>query len=452
MIFDFFQAIFAFILVLAPLVFIHEFGHFIVAKYFGIGVPVFSLGFGPRLFGFKRAETDYRISLIPLGGYVRLAGDEADENRVGGPEEFLSRPKSQRFFVFVAGATFNIILAFLALWLFFGIYGKEDIAERYPHVVAMADTSSAARSGVELDDRIISIGGQDVKNADDFLKVYTQQVRLAPNTQIPLVIERGERRMDLELQIEEDPQLKQGDPGWLLSWVARPMVGTVIEGGVAAAAGLEVGDRILAARGSMQGPDGLYEKEPVSEPELRGILEAHAEQPVILTVERGARVLDIEVVPRAEGKVGKIGVSFSPAETVQRSLSVTEAAVESWRTNIYLSQTLFVVLKRLVTGGLSLRTMSGPIGIAQVSRQALDRGAREFLYLLGFFSLQLGILNLLPIPVLDGGHILILLIESVARRDLSERIKERVMQAGFVFLLAFMGVIIYLDIMKTLGT
>jgi regulator of sigma E protease len=449
---DFFQAVFAFILVLAPLVFIHEFGHFIVAKYFGIAVPVFSIGFGPRLFGFKRRETDYRVSLIPLGGYVRMAGDEADENRTGGPEEFLSRPKYQRFFVFVAGATFNIILAFLALWMFFGIYGKEDVADRYPQVILMTEDSPAEQSGFMLDDKIITIAGQDVKKAQDFLEVYTQQVRLAPNAEVPVVLERDGQRIDTLLKTGEDPQLRQGAPGWLLTWAARPMIGTVVEGGAAEAAGIEVGDRILAARGTAPMPDGGHDKDPVTETELRAILEANPDQSVRLQVERGEQVLELELVPKPEGKVGKIGVQFLPAETVHRSLSLTEAAAESWRANIYLSKTLFVVLKRLVTGGLSLRTMSGPIGIAQVSKQALTSGPRDFLYLLGFFSLQLGILNLLPIPVLDGGHILILLIEGVARRDLSDRIKERVMQVGFVFLLAFMGVIIYLDIMKTWGT
>ena len=452
MIVDFFQAVFAFILVLGPLVFIHEFGHFIVAKYFGIAVPVFSIGFGPRLFGFKRAETDYRVSLIPLGGYVRMAGDEADEDRTGGPEEFLSRPKYQRFFVFVAGATFNIILAFLALWMFFGIYGKEDVADRYPQVILMIEDSPAEQSGFMLDDKIITIAGQDVMKAQDFLEVYTQQVRLAPNAEVPVTLERDGQRIDTLLKTGEDPKLRQGDPGWLLTWAARPMIATVVEGGAAEAAGIEVGDRILAATGTAPMPDGGHDKDPVTETELRAILEANPDQSVRLQIERGEQILDLELVPKAEGKVGKIGVQFLPAETVHRSLSLTEAAAESWRANIFLSKTLFVVLKRLVTGGLSLRTMSGPIGIAQVSKQALNSGARDFLYLLGFFSLQLGILNLLPIPVLDGGHILILLIEGVARRDLSDRIKERVMQVGFVFLLGFMGVIIYLDIMKTLGT
>ncbi len=146
MILNFLQIVFAFVLVLAPLVFIHELGHFLAAKAFRIGVPVFSLGFGPRLWGFRRAETDYRLSLVPLGGYVRLAGDEADEERTGAPEEFLSRPKYQRFVVFVAGAAFNIILAFLAFWLFFGVYGKEVVA--YPVVQVVLEDSHAAKAGV----------------------------------------------------------------------------------------------------------------------------------------------------------------------------------------------------------------------------------------------------------------------------------------------------------------
>ena len=159
------QFIVAFILVLAPLVFFHELGHFLAAKLFRIGVPVFSLGFGPRLFGFRRAETDYRVSLIPLGGYVRLTGDEADEHRVGAPEEFLSRPKWQRFVVFVAGATFNIALAFLAMWFYFGYYGKVEVPA--PAVQSVAPGSEAERAGVGVGDVLLAVDGRDVYTMQD---------------------------------------------------------------------------------------------------------------------------------------------------------------------------------------------------------------------------------------------------------------------------------------------
>ena len=160
-------------------------------------------------------------------------------------------------------------------------------------------------------------------------------------------------------------------------------------------------------------------------------------------------MLELTVVPRLEkGRGGLIGITFRPPENQRRELSIGAAAYESLATNLALSKTLFVILKRLVTGKVSTKTLTGPIGIAGVARDALFAGFERFLFLLAFFSLQLGILNLLPIPVLDGGHILILGIESVIRRELSDKLKERVIQVGFVFLLGFMGLIIVQDVIK----
>jgi regulator of sigma E protease len=202
---------------------------------------------------------------------------------------------------------------------------------------------------------------------------------------------------------------------------------------------LLTGDRIL----------GAQEQRPISELDLRVLLESHAGQPVDLVIGRETDEIELAVTPHDVGGKGKIGVSFLLAEGLHVDLTWSEAARESLQANLVLSRTLFVVLKRLVTAEVPLSTtVSGPIGIAQFSRQALTQGFDQFLYLLGFFSLQLGILNLLPIPVLDGGHILILGIEAVMRRELSEKLKERVMQVGFVFLLAFMGLVIFFDIAK----
>lgn len=434
------QAILAFILVLAPLVFIHELGHFLAAKLLRIGVPVFSLGFGPRLFGFRRAETDYRLSLVPLGGYVRLAGDEADEQRTGAPEEFLSRPRWQRFVVFVAGAAFNLVLAFAAMWLLFGLYGKEEVPD-YPVVWRLDAGSAAEQAGLRRGDRILEIEGRDLKTSA-FLDVYSLEITLAPDTRKHLLVERDGKRLDLEMSTGVDPKFGIGWPGWYLSMGGTDpaVIQTVLPGEPAARAGLRAGDRILGAGG----------REPISEIELRLLLMGAAEREVDFKVERDGKLLDLTVVPRAREGRGFIGVDFRPSELPRRQLTVAEAAVEALRTNVSHSKTLFVVLKRLITREVSLRTMSGPIGIAQVARQALAAGAETFLYLLGFFSLQLGILNLLPIPVLDGGHILILGVEAVMRRELSEKLKERVMQAGLVFLLVFMSVIVYLDVVKSL--
>jgi regulator of sigma E protease len=443
LILGFLQAVFAFILVLAPLVFIHEFGHFLAAKGFRIGVPVFSLGFGPRLFGFRRAETDYRVSAVPLGGYVRLAGDEADEMRTGAPEEFLSRPKWQRFVVFVAGAVFNILLAFVVFWIYFGVYGKQEVPEEYPTVYAVEDGSTSQAAGIRAGDRILAIGGDDVRNAERFLDTYLMQVKLKPQSTVELTVETDGVARTVRLDTGEDPTDGSGEPGLRFAWErnAQAMIQSVQPGDPAAKAGLQAGDRIVAAG----------DRDPISQLGLQLLLKTSANREVPLEVERDGELLEIVVVPRyREGSGGWVGIAFAPQQSARVPLGIGEAAAESLAANVALSKTLFVILKRLVTGEVSTKTLSGPIGIAGVARQALFAGPETFLYLLGFFSLQLGILNLMPIPVLDGGHILILGVESVIRRDLPERWKERVIQAGFIFLLGFMGLIIFQDVWKLL--
>jgi len=436
------QPIFAFILVLAPLVFFHELGHFLAAKGFGIKVPVFSIGFGPRLFGFRRRETDYRVSLIPLGGYVRMAGDESDENRTGAPDEFLSKPKWQRFIVFIAGAAFNIVLAFLAIWMLFAIYGVEETPESRPVVWSVEAGSPADQAGLQRGDRLLKLGASEVEPGT-FFDTYNLEVILAPNAEKAVVVDREGRQVELEMNTGEDPKWGWGAPGWSLSMGGDDpaIVHAVVSGEPAEAAGVLSGDRIVAAGG----------REPITQLELRILLREAAGQSVPFTVEREAGLVELNVVPREDDSGhGYIGVEFAGRVLPRRELGVWEAASESIRANLVWSETLFVVLKRLVTREVPIKTMSGPIGIAQVAGRALEAGPQSFLYLLGFFSLQLGILNLLPIPVLDGGHLLILLVESVMGRDLSLKLKERVMMAGLIFLLLFMSTIIYLDVMKSL--
>jgi regulator of sigma E protease len=432
------EFIFAFILVLAPLVFIHELGHFLAAKAFRVGVSVFSLGFGPRLAGFRRKETDYRISLIPLGGYVRMIGDESDEHRSGTDNEFLSKPRWQRFVIFVAGAAFNLTLAFLVMWFYFASFGK--IVAPYPEVYAVTAGSQAELAGVQRGDKLIEIEGHNVQGTRDFLYHYNVEIALAPETEKTILLGRGGRRISVELNTGLDDKLGIGDPGWGVGRGGSPVIGEVFAGGAAEQAGMLPGDRIVSAGG----------KESISGLELQVLIEAGVGRDVPVRVDRDGRFVSIVVRPRATEDGGKIGISFVVEPLAPVPLDVGQAAVESFKWNLDLSKTLFVVLKRMVTTELSLKTMSGPVGIAQVARQALLTGADTFLYLVAFFSLQLGILNLMPIPILDGGHILILTVEGVMRRNLSETVKERVMQAGLVFLIAFMGVVIFLDVVKIL--
>ncbi len=426
------------ILVLGPLVFVHEFGHFIVAKAFRIGVPVFSLGFGPRLFGFRRGGTEYRVSAVPLGGYVRLAGDEADEARTGAPEELLSKPRWQRFLVFVAGAAFNIVTAILVAMLMFRVYGKDEVAipTQYPTVAEVEAGSTAERAGLRVRDRLVSIAGRDARDP----QTQVEEVVMSPDRDVPVVVERDGARLTVTMNTGKDPRYHMGYPGWRLLQESPggPFIEAVLGGSPAEKAGFRRGDRVV----------GIEDRLGLGELEIRAILMESPGKQVVLKIARDGKTLDVPVTPRDEGGKGKIGVEFRMAGLVHRDLGTGEAFLASLELNGRVTRDVFLTLRKLVRGEIGVRAFSGPIEIARVSREAV-RGIEPFLGFMALISLQLGILNLLPIPVLDGGHILLLAVEGLIRRDLSEKVKERVMQAGFVFLVGFFGIVIFYDVVKT---
>jgi regulator of sigma E protease len=431
------QTVASFIVVLGILVFVHEFGHFIVAKAFKIGVPVFSLGFGPRLWGFRRKETDYRVSAVPLGGYVRLAGDEADESRTGAPEEFLSRPRWQRFLVFVAGASFNIVLAVVVMTIVFATWGRDEVVrpETFPTVADLVPASPAEAAGFHRGDKVVRIGSGDARDQ----QTQVNEIILAPEQIKPVEIERDGVRQTLMLPTGKDPVYHLGAPGWRLiqEGGGPPEVEMVLGGTPAERAGLKRADKVI----------GIDGRTPQGEMELKALLEKSVGREVALTIDRAGRTLAINVIPKDENGKGKIGVLFADGNRVHRELGFAAAFTGSIDWNLDITKSVFQTLGRLVKREISLRAFSGPIEIARVSREAV-RGGESFLTLLALISLQLGILNLLPIPVLDGGHILILGCEGLIRRDLSEKLKERVMTVGFVFLIAFFGLVIFFDILK----
>ena len=431
----------AFILVLGILIFVHELGHFLAAKRYGIGVPVFSLGFGPRLFGFKRGGTDYRVALIPLGGYVRMAGDEADENRSGGPDEFLSRSRWQRFVVFVAGATFNIVLAVLVVTLLFRVWGKEEApaATVPPTVVEVMEGSTAAAAGVQPGDQVIAIADRDMREP----RTEAEEVLLQPDTEKTVLLEREGQRVTVSMNTGSDPRYHLGFPGWLLrsDSPGTPGISFVAAGSPAERAGLKRGDKI----------EGIDEVMDPGEVRLRAMVAASPGQEIVLHVDRGGERLDVKLVPRDESGVGRIGVVFRTEGPV-RTMGLGEAFVESLRFNGETARALFLALRsigsRLFRGEIgAVRAFSGPIEIAEMSRRSLE-DVQAFLQFLAILSLNLGIFNLLPIPVLDGGHILILGVEGALRKDLSQKIKERVLQAGFVFLILLFSAVMFFDVVK----
>jgi regulator of sigma E protease len=424
----------AFILVLGFLIFIHEAGHFAVAKLFRVRVLVFSFGFGKRLFGFHRGETDYRVSLLPLGGYVRMAGDTPEDDRTGEPGEFLSKPKWQRFLILLAGPGMNILIAivFLAGLL---MAGRETLRESEPVIGSLMAGKPAEAAGLRVGDRITAVDGETVRTWDD--------VRLAismnPERRIPIVYDRGGEERTALLRPER-VVTDYGVTGFAgITPFLSTEVGKVLPGTAAEAAGLRAGDRIVAV--------GETRVEQIAE--LEKLLDASKETGVPLTVARGGGEVDLTLrAMKGEREAGYPG--FIPPTEI-RKLALGPALTESVAQNWKMVKYTFTVIGRLFKAQGSVKDFSGPISIARISGEMLRTGAQAVIFLMAMISLQLGILNLLPIPVLDGGHIFILLFEGVAGKDLSINAKERLFRIGFAFLAALMIVVLFNDVIQNIG-
>jgi regulator of sigma E protease len=426
------RAILAFIFVLGVMIFVHEFGHYLVAKLLKIRVDVFSLGFGPRLFGFKRGETDYRISALPLGGYVKMAGETYEDELSGSPDEFLSRPKRQRFLVAVAGPLMNIALALVLTWFHFWTGFEVDPVMRQPATIAVIKPNSPAqKAGLEVGDTIVALAGKATPNWGQLRLEYTQR----PSETVDLTIRRGDELLQKKVALGAT----RDEAGTLGAEPARPFVVAAVQSGTPAArAGVQVNDKIVRVRtaGGQTTSDA---------DEIAALIAASKGQPVQFWIERGQQVLEKTIRPVLIDDVMRIGIGRS---VYMERFGFFESMKESVKQNYELTLLTFNVLGRIITARASLRQMSGPIEIAKYSGAAAKAGAFVLLRLMALISLQLGIFNLLPIPILDGGVIALLGVEGLMRRDLSVTVKERIFQIGFIFLIILMGIIIINDITK----
>jgi regulator of sigma E protease len=428
------ESLMAFALLLGPLVLIHELGHFTVAKLLGIKVEVFSVGFGPRLFGVRRGDTDYRLSLLPLGGYVKMLGENPDESLRGDPREFLSRPKAQRLGVLVMGPVTNILAAVV---LTTGVYLSGILEPAYlsrPAVVgAVAPDSPAAKAGVLPGDRIVRFGSHPIQ---DWNELQTT-VAFSPGRSATVLLERGGKELTENIQVEAVTDYEFGYAGIFPEVPAQIL--QVEKGLPADRAGLRVGDRVVSIDG-----------EPIKHfAQATQIFQHSAGKALALEIVRDGAPLSLSVTPQEEEGKGKLGIAWSfDAEQALRKYPLSQAVTQSVRWNWENAGLLFTTLGKLLTRQISPRMMSGPIDIFKISGEQFQEGWTHFFLIMSLVSLQLGVINLMPFPVLDGGHILILLIEGVLRRELSLKIKERVMQTGFYLLIGLMGAIIYLDIAK----
>ena len=436
----------AFIFILGAAVIIHEFGHFIVAKLLGIRVETFSVGFGKRLFGRRWGTTDYRVSLIPLGGYVKLGGDESNagiegmgEVNIPASERFDLRPRWQKFLVGVAGPVMNILTAITIPLVGAMIVGIPITPS--PIVRQVRAGGAAEAAGLQPGDRIISFNGTEDPEWD---KVRNTAL-LSPEQTLPLVIERDGQRVPLKITPTKrtDGGEVIGELGIQPDYGDQPvLLSDVQAGSPAEEAGLKVGDYVTAIGG-----ETVRNKEQV-----RQYLQDHTTEPVTFTVTRNGERLELKTGTRRQEN-GTIGVVLAE-EVPLRSVGPAEALSYAIDRNIEFIRLTGMALGQVFSGNRSVRdTFSGPIDIARASSRAANEGGWEGVFgMLAFLSLNLGVFNLLPIPVLDGGMIFMLFVEGAlgwVGVKLSMTMRERIQQAGFVFLLLLMGFVIVNDITKT---
>ena len=440
--------ILAFVFVLSFLIFFHESGHYLVARLFRFPIEVFSIGFGKRLFGWKRNGTDYRVSLVPLGGYVKIVGLGPDESDVvdNSASQGLLGTRWQRFLVLLAGPAVNLVLALL---LTAGAFMTGREVPKYlgePPVVTLVDAGSPAeKAGFLVGDRILSLSGTRVSTWEEVLP----RLSLASREKIAVLVKRGAEQLELEIvPLPMTKEQKQYDIGYTgLSPNVPAVIHSLAPGYPGEKAGLRVGDRIVSIDGR---PVVLYFQVVHLIKEATASFAEKGERALDVVVERAGKTLTIPVVPRKEGKDWKIG--FTPFfETVRVKLGPVAALQASWTENLRMSAAVGQTIKRMVSGSGSIRQLSGPVDIAKFSGEAVRTGLGPLMAFMGLLSLQLGLLNLLPIPLLDGGQLMILTFEGLLRRDFSLKLKEKLLQAGFVFLVLLMVSVLAFDIAKNLG-
>jgi regulator of sigma E protease len=429
----------AFLFVLGVLVFIHELGHFLLARWNGVRVLTFSLGFGPKLLKVQRGDTEYCISAIPLGGYVKMAGENPEDQPTGADDEFLAKTKWQRFQILIAGPVMNLVLAVVLLSLVL-MQGADVLAylDRPAVVGAVQPGSPAEKAGIQPGDTITHFGTADVKNWEHL----DMAVAARPEREVEVTVLRGGReerlkiRPDLtELRTRNNAKFEVGTIGVLPD--VYPSVASLQAGSPAEAAGFKPHDEILAVDGQRM----------VFRTMVIDVITKKADQPVVFKIRRDGAEQSITVTPRKEGDTAKVGMFMNEA-TVSYKPSPIEAVGMSVKRNVEMAGLILGTLKDLVTGEASPKQLMGPVGIAQLSGESAQAGWIALLGLMASISLNLGLLNLMPIPVLDGGHIFIMAIETISRRDFSLQVKEKMLFVGFVLLMTLMATVIYNDLTR----
>ncbi len=433
------------LVVLGIMVLVHELGHFVVAKLCGVRVEVFSIGFGKRLFGFRRGDTDYRVSLLPLGGYVKMSGETPDAEHTGDPGEFSSHPRWQRILIGLAGPVANFLLALGLMTGFYMMHNEVEAFRSQPaHIDFVSNHTPAANAGFQPGDLITSF---DSVQHPTWEQVSVRSALDLGQT-IEAAVDRNGQSIPLKLTI---PNPRDADDFDLesIGFIPRMQNGPIrvaqIEAGMPAQrAGLKAGDQILSVDGiALHSVDSVL-----------AFLQQNEGHPVQLKVLRDDKAFDVQLRPvmadaGSGQKLYRIGFATTPLPFKVQQLPLPAAFRQSVRFNARNSGLLLEVLGRMVTRRLAVQNLTGPVGIARQTGLAVEQpGWQPIIGLMAIISLNLAIVNLLPIPIMDGGVIVLLLIEGIMRRDLNQELKERIYQAAFVVLIIFAVFIMFNDISK----
>jgi regulator of sigma E protease len=439
------QNIWWYLVLIGVMILVHELGHYWAARFFDVKIETFSFGFGPRLFGFKHGETDFRFCLILFGGYVKMSGeqfgdlsDPGDQNVNNDPRNFLAKPRWQRMIISFAGPAINLVLA---VALMTGLFTQHYLRIPLPHspvVGVVTPNGPAFQAGVREGDQVVEVG--DVENPT-WEDIIMREIAGAHEA-MQVVVKRNGQLLHFTVTPLYDEKMGAGQAGWMQE--AQVQVAGYVKGNDAAEkAGLEKGDIILSVNGQpLPNASRLHE-----------ILEQTKGAPINLTYSRSGVRHEVTLSPvqrEVEGQTGwMIGVQLVPAMEIVK-LPLAQAFTESCKTNLQNARLIFKVLEGIVERRMSPKSIEGPFRIAQMSGQAAREGPVEFTFLMAGVSLNLAIFNLLPIPILDGGVILMLLIEMLLRRDLDLKVKEAVLRVGFVFLMVVVVFVLYNDLSKML--
>jgi regulator of sigma E protease len=447
-------SILSFIIVLGVLIFFHEFGHFLVARLFGVGVEKFSLGFGPRLIGKKIGITDYRISAIPLGGYVKMVGEEPDAEISPAelPLSFTHKHVAKRMLIVAAGPVFNIFLAILIFFVFFAITGIDDIK---PYIRQVQPGSVAQKAGLQVNDLILSVDGNSVEAWYDIDEAITG----SNGNVLALGIDRDGTLIELEVK----PKLKQGmdllgdsisyyDIGISAFPELKAIVGDVSAGFPAEKAGLKKGDQIVSINGL-----------PIENwQQMQTIISSSGGAELTISVNRDEEVFTVNLTPQhveTKNHLGKaekrylIGISTQPldipeADLVTKRLNAVQAALKSVERTYSVCVLMVRSVAKMIDGSIPKENLGGPIMIAKMAGDQAKQGFDKLVQFIAFISINLAIINLLPIPVLDGGHLLFFSIEAIKRRPVSIKVREVAQQVGLFILIMLMILVFYNDITR----